>query len=84
MRSRKRPDPESGLRASEPDKITVRRLPLTGDFVINNPADVQKFIDMNADFVAAIVTYDDPSERSTQYAPYRLTVNGVVQPGGGM
>jgi hypothetical protein len=65
-------------------KITVRRLPLTGDFVINNPADVQKFFDMNADFVAAIVTYDDPSERSTQYAPYRLTVNGVVQPGGGM
>ena len=35
-----------------------------------------------ADFVGAIVFYDDPSETSFQYAPYTLTVNGVVQPGG--
>jgi hypothetical protein len=65
-------------------KITVNRLPLTGDFAVQNKANVQKYIDKNADFVAAIVFYDDPSETSTDYARYRLTVNGVTQPGGGM
>ncbi|GAA0390415.1 hypothetical protein Acor_47120 [Acrocarpospora corrugata] len=32
--------------------------------------------------VVAIVAYDEPTEQVTQYAPYQLTVNGVVQPGG--
>jgi hypothetical protein len=34
------------------------------------------------DKVVAIVAYDDPTEQVQQYAPYTLTVNGVVQPGG--
>jgi hypothetical protein len=33
--------------------------------------------------VVAIVAYDEPTEQVQQYAPYTLTVNGVVQPGGG-
>jgi len=41
-------------------------------------------VDSKADFVGAMVFYDDPSETSQQYAPYKLTVNGVVQPGGGL
>ena len=65
-------------------KITVKRFPLTGDFSVSGNANVQKYIDKKADFVAAIVTYEDPAESSDQYAPYRLTVNGVTQPGGGM
>ena len=32
--------------------------------------------------VVAIVAYDEPTEKLKQYAPYRLTVNGVLQPGG--
>ncbi|GIJ19785.1 choice-of-anchor J domain-containing protein [Micromonospora lutea] len=32
--------------------------------------------------VVAIVAYDEPTEQVTQYAPYTLTVNNVVQPGG--
>jgi hypothetical protein len=32
--------------------------------------------------VAAIVTYDEPTESITDYAPYTLKVNGVTQPGG--
>jgi hypothetical protein len=32
--------------------------------------------------VVAIVAYDEPTEQVTRYAPYRLTVNGAVQPGG--
>jgi hypothetical protein len=39
-------------------------------------------VDEQADFVAAIVFYDDPAETSFQYAPYTLAVNGVTQPGG--
>lgn len=32
--------------------------------------------------VVAIVAYDEPTGQVGQYAPYALTVNGVVQPGG--
>jgi hypothetical protein len=32
--------------------------------------------------VVAIIAYDEPTEQVNQYAPYTLTVNGVVQPGG--
>jgi hypothetical protein len=64
------------------NKITLNQLPLNTDFAVTNKANVQKYIDKNADFVAAIVTYADPSETAGKYAPYQLTVNGVVQPGG--
>ena len=33
--------------------------------------------------VVVMVAYDDPTEQAQQYAPYTLTVNGVVQAGGG-
>jgi len=33
--------------------------------------------------IVAIVGYDEPTGQVTQYAPYALTANGVVQPGGG-
>jgi hypothetical protein len=33
------------------------------------------------DKVVAIVSYDEPTEKLTQYAPYVLKVNGVTQPG---
>jgi hypothetical protein len=33
--------------------------------------------------VSVVVAYDEPTELVQQYAPYTLTVNGVVQPGGG-
>jgi hypothetical protein len=32
--------------------------------------------------VVVMVAYDEPTEQVQQYAPYTLTVNGVVQPGG--
>ena len=67
---------------SKSKKITVKRFPLTGEFAVSGQANVQKYIDKKADFVGAVVTYNDPSESATQYAPYQLTVNGVVQPGG--
>jgi len=62
-------------------KIRVVRLPLQGGFTLSGPS-LLNFIDNKSDLVSAIVFYDDPTETSTQYAPYTLTVNGVVQPGG--
>ena len=32
--------------------------------------------------VVAIIAYDEPTEQVQQYAPYTLTVNGRLQPGG--
>jgi hypothetical protein len=43
---------------------------------------LRRLLDSNADVVGAIVMYDEPTEQVADYAPYRLTVNGVLQPGG--
>jgi hypothetical protein len=32
--------------------------------------------------VVVVIAYDEPTEQYSQYAPYTLTVNGVLQPGG--
>jgi hypothetical protein len=64
------------------DGITVKRLKLTSDFSIKGKAKVEKYIDKKADFVGAIVMYDDPSETANDYAHYSLVVNGATQPGG--
>ena len=62
--------------------IKLRRLQLKSDFTLKGKGKAGKYIDRKADFVGAIVFYDDPTESSIQYAPYTLTVNGVTQPGG--
>ncbi len=36
----------------------------------------------DAETVAMLVMYDEPTESITRYAPYSLKVNGVLQPGG--
>ena len=48
-----------------------------------NRANMRSHLGARAQTVAAIVTYDDPTESISQYAPYVLKVNGVTQPGGG-
>jgi hypothetical protein len=66
-----------------PLRVAVYDLPLDAEFrgTITLP---QLLLRLGlSDFVAAVVTYDDPSESSTQYAPYVLTVNRTTQPGGG-
>jgi Immune inhibitor A peptidase M6 len=71
-------------RRARGDKITVKRIPLTGEYKIKGNKALEKYINTDADFVGAVITYQDPGETVTQYAPYKLTVNDVVQPGGGM
>lgn len=45
-------------------------------------ANLDAIIGTTAGTVAAVVTYEDSTETVLQTAPYTLTVNGVVQPGG--
>jgi hypothetical protein len=47
-----------------------------------NERQLDRLVDSKADVVAAIVTYDEPTEQVVQWARYRLTVNGALQPGG--
>lgn len=61
----------------------IARLRLNDDFeasLIRGP--LRRFLGQQAEVVAAIVTYDEPTESVNEYAPYTLTVNGVTQPGG--
>jgi hypothetical protein len=62
------------------DVRLVGLAPHTNTARVVAPADFAQLADF--DKVVAIVSYDEPTERLTQYAPYVLTVNGVVQPGG--
>jgi hypothetical protein len=72
------------FRSAGRERITVRQVRLTGDFDLRGQGRIQRYVDRRADFVGAVVIYDDPTETSGQYAPYRLVVNGVTQPGGGL
>jgi hypothetical protein len=63
--------------------VEIGEIPLDGDFDGSlSGADLDAIIGTTADTVAAIVTYEDSTETVLQTAPYTLTVNGVVQPGG--
>jgi hypothetical protein len=66
--------------------VRVTQLHLDGDFdataTTRGRQNLRSLVHPNADVVAAIVMYDEPTELISQYAPYTLTVNGVKQPGG--
>ena len=64
----------------------IDEIPLDADFDATLAgAEIAGAIGTSAETVAAIVTYDQPDEGLSppQYARYELTVNGVLQPGGG-
>jgi len=61
-------------------QVTVQ---LADGVAANLDADaLRALFDLRLDVVAAIVTYDDPTESLTRAGRYALTVNGIVQPGG--
>lgn len=61
----------------------IGELPLDGNFDGSlSGADLAAVIGDSAETVAALVTYDESTELIPDYAPYTLTVDGVVQPGG--
>jgi hypothetical protein len=47
-----------------------------------NGAAIRDALGIRANVVSAIVTYVDTTETVNQYAPYTLSINGVLQPGG--
>lgn len=61
----------------------IGQLPLDENFDGSlSGAELDAVIGTTAETVAAIVTYDEPTESSPFYARYSLSVDGVTQPGG--
>jgi hypothetical protein len=69
---------------SDPSVPATRAfVPLDGSLAGSlDEATLRGLVDPRADVVAAIVTYEDPQERLSDYGRYTLTANGVGQPGG--
>jgi len=64
-------------------KVWTREIPLDASFDGSLSRGLLRGkIGNRAALVAAIVTYHDSTETVQQYAPYTLSVNGTVQPGG--
>jgi hypothetical protein len=61
----------------------IHQLPLDGSFHGSlNTAAIQAALGTSATTVGALVMYDEPTESILAQAPYTLTVNGSVMPGG--
>ena len=74
-----------GYRSDRPRHAFIHRLKLGSGFEGRlGGAALRRVLDEGYDVVAAIVTYDEPTEQILQYAPYRLWVaaEDVTQPGG--
>jgi hypothetical protein len=74
-----------GYRTDRPRHAFVHRLKLSSGFEGRiGGAALRRILSQDYEVVAAIVTYDDPTEQSLQYAPYRLWISAedVQQPGG--
>ena len=70
--------------SADASQVWVGRLPVGA----NNGGSLQgqALNDMVGDAAAnlgVIVTYDEPTESVTEYAPYTLSIDNVEQPGGG-
>ena len=65
------------------DNVRIDSLKLDPNFAQTlNTGQLRHMLGREASVVAAIVMYDEPTERVDLYAPYNLKVNGVTQPGG--
>ena len=64
-------------------KVSGAQIPLNAQHQATlSERQIRHLLHPNADVAGAIVMYDEPTEQVGVYAPYRLTVNGVLQPGG--
>lgn len=67
----------------EHDQAWIYELPLDSNFQGSlSGSALTTALGSSAETVAAIVTFDDPTEEVLEYARYTLTVNDIVQPGG--
>jgi hypothetical protein len=65
-------------------RVSLLRVPLQGGrtYSLDAKRAFKALQSKDGDTAGAIVMYDEPTESITRYAPYTLTVNGVLQPGG--
>ena len=64
-------------------QVVVSSVPIGADFTANlSGGALQRLLGNQTDVVAALVTYDEPTEAVEKYARYELKVNGTLQPGG--
>lgn len=72
-----------GYSSEEPLEAAIHRLEFGEGFRASlGGRALRRMLDSRYDVVAALVTYDEPTESIGRYAPYTLRANGVVQPGG--
>jgi hypothetical protein len=61
----------------------VAQVPVGSDFAVTlDDGKLRRLVGNQVDVVAALVTYDEPTESIEKYARYELRVNGQLQPGG--
>lgn len=69
--------------STDKKQVVVSRVPIGADFTANlSGGALQRLLGNQTDVVAALVTYDEPTEAVEKYARYELKVNGTLQPGG--
>jgi hypothetical protein len=72
-----------GYRSDNTSPAVLARVPVAADFTTSlDKGKLRRLIGDDADVVAALVSYDEPSEAVEKYARYELRVNGTLQPGG--
>jgi hypothetical protein len=72
-----------GYRADNTAPAVLATVPVTADFTASiDKGALRRLIGDEDDVVAALVTYDEPTESIEKYARYDLRVNGTLQPGG--
>ena len=72
-----------GISSTGATASILSQIPLDANFQASlSGGALRRLIGDEVDLVGAIVTYDEPTEAVTRYAPYELQTNGVVQPGG--
>ena len=72
-----------GISSTGATASILAQIPLDANFHASlSGGALRRLIGDEVDLVGAIVTYDEPTEAVTRYAPYELKANGVVQPGG--
>jgi hypothetical protein len=69
--------------SADKKQVVVSRVPIGADFTTSlSGGALQRLLGNQTDVVAALVTYDEPTEAIQKYARYELRVNGTLQPGG--
>ena len=72
-----------GYRGDNTAPATLGSVPIDAGFTATlDKGRLRRIVGDESDIVAALVTYDEPTEAIEKYARYQLRVNGVLQPGG--